>query len=301
MFAASAQSTDGIGNSITPQSFVVVNGQFDRAFAQKRISQSARTASPWGNVTEDTASMHKHELCMMYTDAATMPRGHSGGINDPNLRMFTSANGIPVSSEIKAGSKTETEMMQEAGNWTTLRRILRSRMSFIGVNLTTMPSVSTGNTHSSCVVAGAVTTINTGNAVLDIGSRVVWDLPFFDSDDRSGQCVASYGSPQQKKLFMTLPYDKELASSVGSALQYIEDKKDSDQDAKEAFNLIAAYESAAAKGSSSNISARAQLQELLKGLVEIQKELDFRVIGTALTRAKPGEPFDLLLRYNRMA
>jgi len=316
--ASGPNSTGGIGNPVTPQSYVVINGQFDRTFFQRRIAPTSGGSSrtPWNNVVEDNFDMCKHELAFSFNDAMLMPRGPSNGVNDPELRYFTSANGIPVSSSSPNGtSVTEVQLLgaPQGDAQEYLRRKIRSRLNFIGVNLTSLHGVSTGNTHASVAVAGAVTVINTGPHRIDIGNRVVWDIPLFDSDPASASIVASYGMPQTKKQFMTLPWEKAQLNSTASTLDYLfrhTNGKSASQDADAQVqlnltdNLCRKIKEMGIDNSTDllqNAESRTVLEPFLKGFIEIQRELEFRVIGTALTRAEPGAPFDMLLRYNRMA
>ncbi len=304
--AKSPNTTQGIGSPVTPQSYVVVNGQFDRPFFQKRCGQGS--VSPWGSVSEENFAMMKHELAFSFNDPLLMPRGMSLGANDPELRFFTSANGIPINASGGAGTKAETDLLATPGGSEYLRRKIRSRLNFIGVNLTTMPSVKSGNTHASVAVAGAVTLINTGPQRIDIGQRVVWDLPHFDTDPAGGAVVSSYGTPSSKKLFQTVGWDEANANSTKKLLQYIAKADPStDPDVEEMNELFGPFAAHCAKNPNLDIKecissdSTCALENMLSGFAELQRELEFRVIGTALTIAEPGAPFDLLLRYNKMS
>ena len=300
-------STGGIGSPVTPQSYVVVNGQFDRPFFQKRIGSGS--TSPWSGVSEENFALMKHELAFTFNDPLIMPRGLSNGINDPDLRFFTSANGIPVNPSNQTGHLNETELslLQNPNSSEFLRRKIRGRLNFVGVNLTTMPTPVSGNTHASVAVAGAVTVINSGPEMIDIGSRVVWDLPFFDSDPDATRVVASYGSPTSKCLFQTLPWDCAKKNSVHNTLSYLASGDHSDADVQEMNDLYSEFATAVANNTAGTLTAlnhndaSQSVENFLSGFIELQRDLEFRVIGTALTRAEPGAPFDMLLRYNRMS
>ena len=202
----------------------------------------------------------KHEL--VFRDKKTNKRKR-GAYNEPSLRVFASANGIESAK--------------------------RDDVSFIGVSNGTLAEGAYA--HSAVTIAGLTTIRNTGNRTIEAGDAIVWDV----NDAKDNSC---------RKVFSTVPYHAAFDGgadshfdAVGAALSgdnpttkgnagnckmMLEGMKDSLKDAlKDAFR-----------------NRDPDLREFLKCYVLCTRELDSRVIGTAMTKARDGEEFDILLRHS---
>lgn len=238
-----------IGSPITPQSAVVVNGQFDRISHAARLTTKSQTAVFVYDGTDDSLfTPCKHELAIMNMDpmtTGTLGRGSPYGVNDPDLRVLTSANALSLS--LHSGDvRTEREK----------KRDMRTKVRFIGVNLTYMPAdrALRANNAMSLQIHGMVTIINTGMHQIEIGDRLVWDLPPFSKSTTRDSSGKPYGTPDNKKLIQVVPYKNAYEDML-----------------TETHNKTP-------------VDVRM-----------MHDELRYRVIGQAMGRARPGQSFDMLL------
>lgn len=155
------------------------------------------------------------------------------------------------------------------------KKAARDKVSFIGVaNNDLVPGPSK---HTSATVAGLITIKNTGTLPINAGEKVVWDFPE-ETDKTVG-----------RKTFITIPYHKAIAKdksvmSFATALGDALDGKgaNAQPDVEKCMNLF-----------------NTDKKSFVKCVVETSRELDSRIIGTAMSDATAGEMMDILIRYGK--
>jgi len=204
----------------------------------------------------------KHEL--VFRDKKTNKRKR-GAYNEPSLRVFATANGVT----------SET----------------RDDVSFIGVSNGTLTDGQ--HAHSAVTIAGLTTICNTGNRTIEAGDTVVWDVN--DAKDPDNKA---------RKTFSTIPYHEAFDhgadshfAAVGEALNLGKAAKGNAAKCARMIDQISdsSLKSALIKAFNEKDS---DLHEFLKCYVHCTRAVDSRVIGTAMTKSKEGQEFDILLRHS---
>lgn len=137
------------------------------------------------------------------------------------------------------------------------------QVRFIGVSQTTIAKPFEGNGHLSMSVAGVVRIFHTGKIPFEIGDKVVWSIPQKKEDQTSVKDI----SPS--KIYPVLKPLNMLSSQV---LKH--------------------------ELKTENPTWLSEFEKVVEWTLEKIREEESRVIGIALSRAKAGEAFDVLLRYN---
>jgi hypothetical protein len=258
-------STAGNFAPITPLGNVVVNAAFDASFyVEKRSNSETRWPSTKG---DSDHVISKNDLVFRWRNGNKRKRA---AYNEPELKVFSTCNGMPVSRN--TGKDTDEDLT------------LRESCAFIGVsNNDLVPGPSK---HAAVTVAGLITIKNTGAKPIYAGDKVVWDIPL-------------KGEARSRNVFHTKPYEtstkqytemvkKSLgALSSGTATKKPEDMKNSQICASEWLKtgLDAAHFD--------------KMATFLQCYCELTKEIDSRVIGTALSSATAGQHMDVLIRYGK--
>lgn len=156
---------------ITPHGSTVVNVAFDSTvYALKKNNGNG---SHWQFRNDSDGIVVKGDLVFRYKDG---PKRKRVSYNEPDLKVFSTVNGLPVAKDKKAA---------------------RDQVSFIGVaNNDLVPGPSK---HTSATVAGLITIKNTGPVAINAGEKIVWDFP-----DEADKTVG-------RKTFITLPYHKAIS------------------------------------------------------------------------------------------
>jgi hypothetical protein len=287
-------SNRGISMPITAMATSVVNAQVDRRSFVDRMRNNK--ATPYGKGDKHSYGVAKHELVFtMPTDRAYMLHN---GMNDPECSVFSSVNGWKLNQDEAA----IYEKSKSAGhndkklNHDTLNRSICKRLRFMGMcNTTQTDPDSHLSSHVSVTVGGLVTIFNTGPRTLNIGDRVVWEIPPFTQDNDGA--MNPKGTPGEKLLFRTLPYDHSAQSTFDGMVGASDDGTEDGRFIKTELNKCVEELSSGQDVD----SIKKTLRTFVDVAVECSRELDGRVIGVCLKRAEPGEPFDILMRANKSA
>lgn len=263
-------SNVSIFNPTAPQGTVVVNAKFDQAgYLERKTGKDAYYHSG----DETCHGLARNELVFrikMGRQGTRPPMNFSKfrkAFNEPDLRVFSGANGLKVSQSL-------------ASNEEKAKEAIRQECSFVGVNLTTMSSPATGNTHVSVLVAGIATITNTGNKNIEIGDKIVWDVP----DKNYTLNIPKL--PKGKIPFLTLPLDEVTMQLSKRKARAIDAFK---------INLKKLIE-----GSPDDVDSYVnEHARAMNDILKMEYDAKDRIIGEALTRAAPGEAFDILIRYGR--
>ena len=268
-----AYNNIGVGSPVTQQGTVVITTGFDQQGYHTRSSSGA-SESPWGGQGAHNYSMLPHEL--VFAESGTSGFTHNqrymtNGVNQPTLRVFSSCNGIKYCHETGKPSSIASR-----------KAAIREKLIFVGVNRTAVENPDANRSmNTTTVVAGSQTIMNTGMHAINIGDKVCWDIPPFDNESKSNNVPPNL-TGTGKKLFMTVPLccmesckDKAIAEKIASGTT------EASKDLETVKNSMSV----------------STLESLLKSIDALKDDARKRVIGVALTRAEPGHPFDILLRF----
>ena len=207
----------------------------------------------------------KHEL--VFRDKKTNKRKR-GAYNEPSLRVFASANGVT--------EKT------------------RDDVSFIGVSNGTLAEGAYA--HSAVTIAGLTTIRNTGASLVEPGDTIVWDVNDAKDPNNENKC---------RKVFSTVPYHRAFDRGARTHFAAVSDAlKNGGADPKNGSETCARMIDTMNDGDLKNALRAAferedsDLHEFLKCYAACARSLDARVIGTAMTKAREAEEFDILLRHS---
>lgn len=154
------------------------------------------------------------------------------------------------------------------------KKAARDQVSFIGVaNNDLVPGPSK---HTSATVAGLITIKNTGPVAINAGEKIVWDFP-----DEKDKTVG-------RKPFVTLPYHKAISNdrkvkSFVTALGEALNNGNPEPEVKACYEL----------------SRKPDKTDFVKCVMEASRDLDSRIIGTAMSDAAQNESMDVLIRYGK--
>ena len=271
-----ANYTDStFSNPITKSGRVVFNVCIDLDHAKYR-KQAARgnmvlVDNCMQTVTDHDLTVQPHEICLEQ-DSKIFRRGLSRSVNDTEILLLSCLNGLKTSkSNIVANDPEAT------------RQKVRASLKFGGVAATRsiyQDGIRIANDAIFVSQYGGLCTImNTGDEAIRAGQWVLWDLP-----KREGEGTKMCGQ-REKQMVITRPYDDEAQGKDAFKQRLTRDGGGSDFKQK-VDDLVA---------------NRADSDKLAAVLNEIQihiVEKRSRIIGRAMTNAKTGETFDLLLgRY----
>ena len=327
MYTSSAPAVGpAMSNPLTTQSQVVLNGRYDRFFSNWRKRQAAtkRASTLPGTVEDQNFDVMPRELGMMlrqtYDPDITRPINYE---RDREIRIFTSANGMPLlSAELHAPISDKDHR-----KW---RAHLRDQLVFVGVPLT---KVLHGNDNQpdmvSVQVSGSTTIFNTGIHDINAFDLVMWDIPFATVDVGEGRrSVTPQGLPESKQCFHTVPLRMGARDDMGAVIDPAKYSIASctnddifrtlfDQNSGNAShnelrkrkrssgpptawdtlykNLLTAAANTATTETAENAKKEA-LKRVLEYWTHTHMRYMHRVIGVALSKARPGEPFDIILQ-----
>lgn len=279
----------GLGMPITTMAVSVLNAQVDRERFFKKNS-GAEVVYAHDN---DNASygVTKHEL--VFAGPSASRKLNYGNINDPPLRVFSSMNGYNTADKrvflhiATAKSRTasdETRKKAEA----EVEKLLYKELRFIGMSNTAYENPSsTLSNHCSVTIGGLVTIFNSGNRTINIGDRVVWRLPPVVGSREDH--VQPKGLPPRKLLMQTVPFEY--------AAKEMRDRVMNDQ----IVNRYVTQVQSACGTTRPGPSPKKLMQQYADDVLEMNRDVERRIIGIALKRAEPGEPFDILLRAGKTA
>lgn len=139
------------------------------------------------------------------------------------------------------------------------------RVRFIGVSQTMISKPFHGNGHLSMSAGGVVRIFNTGKDTFEIGDKVMWAIPRNKDEQTSIRDISS------TKIYPVLkPYQMP----------------DIEEIRKEVFQGLP------------NCENESVQKTIVKKILKNLKAFESRVIGIALSRARSGEAFDVLMRFN---
>ena len=131
------------------------------------------------------------------------------------------------------------------------------------------PRNNANEEHLAVQVGGLQTMYNTSNGEIHAGQVILWDMP----DQNAGKLKIP-GVPKDKLLFQTVPYNSTEKGKYDQALDTALTTYDNDDG-----------------------DANAARVTLKKAFADAHARLQSRVIGKALSSAKSGKPFDILLGH----
>ena len=256
------QSIGSLTSPLTTQGRVAVNAVRDHQ--DTRIRQRDRRIDPTGTVfgerfADEDQSIEPHELCLMFTAA----KGRNAVPSDTDFNVFSNANGLRPRKRSR-GSTNETPEKRRKRQRAALYEELQT--AGIASNRARYDPTNTANEEMLAIQIGGLQTIyNTGNLPINAGHVIVWELP---ENANSRDRPRIQGVEKSKLLFQTVPYEaaaKKVSDEQRAAVAAF--KRDDDAD------------------------------KLITALITLDLQLRKRVLGKALSCAKPGKPFDLMLGH----
>lgn len=307
----------GQSNPVTQQSQVVLNGRYDRYFTNYRKRQTAnkRKCILAGPVEDEHFDIMPREIGMMLRQ--THDADISRPINyekDREIRIFTSANALPG---LGCDDKEITSMDEQK----KFRAHLRDQLVFAGIPQTKVLAGNDNQTDAVAVqVSGSVTIFNTGVFDINAFDFVCWDIPFATTKEYSGKKpVTPQGLPSGKMSFHTVPLRlgarddagdvpgarsiarnaiddilMSLETSSNGSVGEFKAKKRKRADGEDTFWKRMVDSLFDAHGESDEVK-KDRLKTVLTYWTHAHHRFHSRIIGVALSKARPGEPFDILL------
>jgi len=201
----------GMANPLTVQSSVVLNARYDRHFTQfrKTVAAGDRFRKLDGTMEDENFDIMPRELGMMlrqdYDSCVQRPMNYE---RDREIRLFTSANGVPdldLATTLPKGKTGVTKREEMVP--------IRDQLVFVGVPLTKVLHVNHNQTDAVSVqVSGSTTIFNTGPYDIQPFDIVTWDLPYASTAAASAAGPAAStsvktppGLPSSKRSFWTVP------------------------------------------------------------------------------------------------
>ena len=272
-----------------------------------------------GSVDDCNFDIMPRELGMMlrqtYDSDISRPINYE---KDREIRIFTSANAMPMLNVVDT-----TKPFDDLNNDPDRRKwraLLRDQLVFVGVPLT---QVLHGNENQpdmvSIQVSGSTTIFNTGVYDINAFDLVCWDVPFATTMDTGGnQAKTPTGLPGSKMLFHTVPLRLGAIDDSGSTAptrsiahsttedvfrslfndksgngSHGEFRKRKRNDQPPVWQKL--YDDLFAGGLSED-DKKKRLKAVLMYWTNTHMRYMHRVIGIALSKARPGEPFDIIIQ-----
>ena len=272
--------------NITQAGRVVVNANLDlEELGHRRtceLKPTSKTKRLYENAPIDDKYMHivPGEPLLMYIKRASV-----GGvkkrkiIKDTDLVVFSSLNGILCK---------HNDDHEDLENFVT----------FVGfADIQTLFN-SEGHTRVDAVaqVGGLRTTVNTGNSYISAGDIIYWSLPSEEQARGKGKIVATLNPVRTHDPFNAQRLQKLLEEGFGA------DEQDETADPTDS-QALAVYVDAIRRRLdespellNSNAFWADTMSALCKHVFEPEyKKIKSRVVGRALTSAKPGQHFDIII------
>jgi hypothetical protein len=246
---------------ITPHGSVVVNVAFDANLYATKSNPSNK--SPWPSRSPSDLIVSKGELVFRYLNGSKRKRA---AYNEPDLKVFSTVNGFPTAKNFEA---------------------YRKSVSFIGVsNGDLVPGPSK---HTSVTIAGLITIKNTGPYTIRAGEKIVWDFPPTDGKNK-------------RACFITMPHSKAFDDVYGKNTMGTEWAKMVIDGVPEGEDSCVGTCAEAFKAVSKDTYTNADRDDLANfanRMGQMTREVDSRIVGTALSDAGPNEAMDVLIRYGK--
>jgi hypothetical protein len=251
-------------NPITPHGNVVVNASYDYTQFQKATNTRGGADVHWVGQHDDHRIEKKD---MVFRHKGTCKRRRTS-YNDPDLHVFAVCNGLEGATQ----------------------KDVRKNCSFIGVSNTHIDAAS--QRHASVTIAGMNTITNTGTEPVNPGDKLVWDVPEINDTEKG------------RRPFKIVTYDTAFNKAKTENQQEVSNCLNRDPRPNGNNAQITAY---AFKSMMKDFGVTTNLVEhwnkestafFMKAYAHMGKEIDSRVIGTALSKAEGGGPFDILLRHS---
>jgi len=315
-----------MSNPLTTQAAVALNGRHDRYFAnfRKRALASKKKNTLGGSVEDSNFDIMPRELGMMlrqtYDSEISRPINYE---KDREIRIFTSCNAMPMLNVIDSLPPfDELQRPEDRRKW---RALLRDQLVFVGVPLTQVLHANDNQPDMvSIQVSGSTTIFNTGCWDINAFDLVCWDVPLatmVDTNGKAGATKMPTGLPTGKMVFHTVPLrlgarDDSDAGAPGRSIAHSttddvfdslfnpnsgnaqtgQFRKRKRNDPPPAWRQLYDDLFALAPGAAQDDERKRRLKSLLMYWTNAHMRYMHRVIGVALSKARPGEPFDIILQ-----
>lgn len=286
-------------NPAEKQGLVVTNATLDLAEIKYRRSKQAKYHKPLDccnqTVNESVLTIQPHDLTFRNVTRTASARSY----NDTEIHVTGCTNGMKSKATSGKGGEGDEG-----------RKRKRDELAFAGVAVTkAIFSLNPGNnTHEMNLptqIGGVCTIQNTGGGNIRVGDMVVWDLP----DDKD-EGVGVSGHPE-KQHFITKPYVRKNRDHCYTKAQQSADwetlaradaleKRGGGVKADKARRAVPEFMTDLYKLANGPEDGEGK-EKLVVGLIDKMQafadEQRSRVIGRALSSAKPGDVFDIVLGH----
>jgi len=268
-----AYTDSTFSNPITKAGRVVYNVclDLDHAKYRKQTARGKMVGVPncVQSVSDHDLTVQPHELCLEQ-DSKIFRRGLSRSVNDTEILLLSSLNGLKTNSDKLVANDAEAT-----------RQKIRASLKFGGVASTRsvyQDGIRIANDAIFVSQYGGLCTImNTGDEPIRAGQWVLWDLP-----KREGEGTKMCGQ-RTKQMVITRPYGDEVQGKKAFLQQLTRTNSP-------LLKLVT--------DASNNVNDTSRLAAILNEIQIHSVENRSRIIGRAMTNAATGETFDLLLgRY----
>jgi len=246
-------------------------------------------ASP---IREESYNVMKGELLFQSRNS----RDYHDGVH-----VFSFANGLGVDWS-RAKKKVVKQLADGASGTeklavrTYMNYHLLDNLQFVGIALTDFNAE--GNNYQNVMqgfvatIGGVCTITNTGSSAICPGQWVMYSAPSHNSYDRDGEADnlrrnQGPGVPLDKQLFETVPYKFDEIMKIASDIRRI--------DARVGINTRAERAADRSVVTVSDLRRKDTSVRLGSHECAVLEHMSNRIIGKALSYARPGECFDILL------
>ena len=266
---------EGLGTKITQQGRTVANAVFDNEFINVCKTQANEKRDHFEKVYP-TASTDDVNMSMLPGEVAISHRkNHSMG----SAKRRKLADGIMVISSLNGLQRPKNEPLEET----------QKRFRFVGFADIESLYTSTGvqNEDSVVQVSGLRTTINTGESHIKAGDQIYWSFPKYEHAARKKKVLVAL-NPVRNYYFYSKENMKALLQQGGR---------------RERLQNITAEFEKCMRELSGVVDERffecwaTFMSEVTKEFIIPQfEQMKSNIIGTAMSSAKPNEPFDILVK-----
>lgn len=275
------------------------NVQYDlRQKSQARNSRGSTEGLYAAPIHEESYNVMEGEILMAKEQAKHY--------RDGQLHCFSFANclgaGLPAALQTALMSTTNTQA--EAAK-KLAQFMIMDNLTYVGIAVTGFDARSNSYQDMSqgfvATFGGMNTITNTGRDEIRPGDFITVDIPdqLKWDEDPFNRYKKAEGVPLDKLLFATVPY--KVSSSYKVAAEIIKAINDLGQDVQDALKNRNIVPSALRPLQLDNGTFRNTLSAYLtneagvKAIMAIDQQRKRMIIGKALSYARPGEPFDIVL------
>ena len=274
------------------------NVQYDmRQKSQARNSRGATEGLYSAPIHEESYNVMEGEILMANEQAKHY--------RDGQLHCFSFANCLgadlpaALQTALMSGKKDDAEKAKKIA-----RFMILDKLTYVGIAVTGFDARSNSFQDMSqgyvCSFGGLNTITNTGRGEIRPGDWITVDVPdqLKWDDDPFNRYKKAEGVPLDKLLFATVPYkvssSYKVTDDLLKAIEGLTDVKTALQNRNVLPSALQAF-SGGIPASITNALAGANKEAAFKAVMAVDQQRKRLIIGKALSYARPGECFDIVL------